>query len=113
MTNKGLALPEADKLCPSCGGPTKFEGRCNACIAADYDDFDDDGGCYECGGEGFVSDCFEEWACLDPEYGCDLCTRRCDLCHPRKPDPALQEVLAEALAQAADAPNSLPKEPSL
>lgn len=50
----------------------------------DFDDYDY--GCYECGGEGFVSDCFEEWACLDPEYGCDLCTRRCSLCNPRRRD---------------------------
>ncbi|MDT0507552.1 hypothetical protein [Novosphingobium sp. MMS21-SN21R] len=49
----------------------------------DYDDIDD--GCYECGGEGFVSDCVEEWACVDPEYGCDYCTRRCSLCNSPKP----------------------------
>lgn len=71
------------ETCPSCGGPSKFEGRCGACIAADYDDYEDDG-CYECGGEGFVSDCVEEWACVDPEYGCDYCTRRCPLCNPTK-----------------------------
>jgi hypothetical protein len=45
----------------------------------EYDDsLDDD--CWNCGGEGFVSSCFEEWACVDPESGCDLCTRRCDVC---------------------------------
>lgn len=56
----------------------------------DYVDYDDhmDGGCYECGGEGFVSDCVEEWACIDPEYGCDYCTRRCPLCNSPKRDPA-------------------------
>lgn len=48
-------------------------------------DHDDDGGCYECGGEGFVYYCFEEFACIDPEGGCDMCMRRCDLCRPRKP----------------------------
>lgn len=53
--------------------------------AAEYDFTDEsEFDCHECGGEGFVSDCFEEWACVDPEYGCDLCTRRCDLCHPRQ-----------------------------
>jgi hypothetical protein len=59
-------------------------------------DYEDD--CYECGGEGFVADCFEEWACLDPEYGCDLCTRRCQLCNPRPRNPELDAVLTEALA---------------
>lgn len=49
----------------------------------EFDDYDD-GGCYECGGEGFVSDCVEEWACIDPDYGCDYCTRPCPLCHPPK-----------------------------
>jgi len=67
----------------------------------DYDDYED--GCYECGGEGFVSDCVEEWACVDPEYGCDYCTRRCPLCNPAKRDPTLDEVLAAALrAQATN-----------
>jgi len=68
-----------DKTCPSCGGATKWEGRCNACIAADYDDFDDDD-CWRCGGEGYVSDCFKRFTCQDPDEGCDLCTRRCDIC---------------------------------
>ena len=45
----------------------------------DFDghDFDD---CWYCGGEGFVSDCVSEYACIDPESGCDLCTRRCPEC---------------------------------
>ena len=68
-----------DHTCTICGRPSNFEGRCGPCIAAEYDDYEDDG-CYECGGEGFVSDCVEEWACVDPEYGCDYCTRRCPLC---------------------------------
>lgn len=38
-----------------------------------YDDFDD-GDCPECHGEGFVSSCVSEYACIDPEGGCDLCT---------------------------------------
>jgi len=36
--------------------------------------------CWNCAGEGFVSSCFEEFACVDPESGCDDCTRRCDIC---------------------------------
>lgn len=85
--------------CPSCGGESQFEGRCAACIAADYDDFDDDDLCWNCHGEGFVYDCFEEYACVDPEGGCDLCMSRCDICRPRKPTPELQQVLSEALGK--------------
>ncbi len=49
----------------------------------DFDDFDDPSeGCPNCGGEGYVYSCFEEWACVDPEGGCDLCMRRCDWCSP-------------------------------
>jgi len=48
-------------------------------------DYDEDGNeiydCWNCVGEGFWSDCFEEWACIDPESGCDLCLRRCDVCN--------------------------------
>lgn len=35
---------------------------------------------WQCHGEGQVASCYEEWACLDPEEGCDLCLRRCDIC---------------------------------
>jgi len=52
-----------------------------------YDDDWSNDTCWNCGGTGFVSDCFEEYACLYPEDGCDLCTRRCDDCRPRKPSP--------------------------
>lgn len=71
----------------------------------DYDTYDldhADEGCWKCGGEGFVSSCFEEFACLDPDEGCDLCTRRCDVCSPRPRQAseraALGEILSEALA---------------
>ena len=47
--------------------------------------------CWNCGGEGFVSDCFEEFACVDPDSGCDLCTQRCDVCNPRPPAKPSQE----------------------
>lgn len=58
-------------------GPENFEDH--------WGDDEDDGDCWQCGGEGFVSNCFEEFACLDPDGGCDLCTRRCDICNPAKP----------------------------
>ena len=53
------------------------------------DDPMDDDSCWQCGGEGFVANCFEEYACVDPESGCDLCTRRCDVCAPT---PAPQDA---------------------
>lgn len=73
-------------------------------IAPDYDDYDDDpGDCYECGGEGFVWDCFDGF-CVNAEDGCDDCTRPCPECARRKRDnqptpdaQALSDVLAEAL----------------
>lgn len=73
------------------------------------DDFGyEDNDCPNCGGEGYVFDCFEEYACIDPEGGCDLCMRRCDWCNPRKPPKtaddngvaALRQVLADALDKA-------------
>lgn len=50
-----------------------------------YQDPDDMDCCPNCGGDGVVYDCFEEYACVDPEGGCDLCARRCDWCRPSKP----------------------------
>lgn len=50
-----------------------------------YDDDLDGDVCPNCGGAGYVADCFEEFACIDPESGCDDCMRRCDWCNPRKP----------------------------
>jgi hypothetical protein len=48
----------------------------------------DDGDCPNCNGEGFYSDCFEEYACADPEGGCDLCMRPCDWCRHKTPSPS-------------------------
>lgn len=47
-----------------------------------YDDYDDDldNECWNCGGEGYYGSCFEEFACVDPEGGCDECIRTCDVC---------------------------------
>lgn len=72
----------------------------------DYDEPDSE--CFQCGGEGYVYGCGWDWQCdtYDEGEGTCLCTRRCDICNPRKPDPALQAVLAEALA------NPLPQAPT-
>ena len=42
--------------------------------------------CPECGGDGYIYDCFEEWACIDPEGGCSECARRCLWCAELKRD---------------------------
>lgn len=37
--------------------------------------------CWQCGGEGEMAHCFEEFACIDPEYGCEDCIEPCDICN--------------------------------
>jgi hypothetical protein len=48
----------------------------------EYADDEPEDECWNCGGEGVIYSCFEEYACIDPEGGCDLCSRRCDVCRP-------------------------------
>lgn len=36
--------------------------------------------CWQCAGSGKVADCWEEYACFDPEEGCDECRKHCDVC---------------------------------
>lgn len=92
MDNKELALPptEVRAFAASPSSPTVSPVPASIPREDDYDDFIDDG-CYECGGDGFVSDCVEEWACVDPDYGCDYCTRPCPLCNPHKRGAAILE----------------------
>ncbi len=71
----------AQGTCERCDSPTKG-GLCNACIADECDDMDYGEPCWNCGGDGVVYDCFEEYACIDPESGCDQCMTRCDVCQP-------------------------------
>lgn len=42
--------------------------------------------CPECGGDGYTYDCFGEFACIDPESGCQDCARRCRWCSELKHD---------------------------
>lgn len=55
--------------------------------------------CWQCGGEGEIPDCWEEFACIDPESGCEDCLRRCDICrgkggwYYREPEPAPDRAL--------------------
>jgi hypothetical protein len=55
-----------------------------------HDDYEDE--CPNCGGEGIVYCCFEEFACIDPDGGCADCARRCDWCQPRKQSPRVTET---------------------
>lgn len=62
---------------------------------------DDDDTCGNCGGEGYVYDCFDGF-CEDAEYGCDDCARRCDWCNMPSPKQiedtsALRKILSDAL----------------
>ena len=52
-------------------------------VEEQYHDHPDDE-CWNCGGEGVVYFCHTEYACIDPEGGCDLCERRCAICRPRR-----------------------------
>lgn len=36
--------------------------------------------CWYCYGEGETANCFEEFACIDPEGGCSECRRACPEC---------------------------------
>lgn len=64
--------------CPTCGAPDDGE-----MMAQYFGDNEDDGDCFECGGEGYVSDCFDG-LCVNAEDGCDECTRPCPECRRRK-----------------------------
>ena len=67
-----------------------------------YDDNEYDNPCPNCGGEGVVYICFEDFACIDPEGGCELCERPCDWCKPKTSQcKELRQILAEALATEA------------
>ncbi len=57
--------------------------------------------CWHCGGEGWFSDCFEEFACIDPEGGCDDCTRRCPECAHY--EAARAKAVREEVIKTADA----------
>lgn len=35
--------------------------------------------CWDCGGEGYIADCFDGF-CMNAEEGCDFCTRACSTC---------------------------------
>lgn len=63
----------------------------------EHDEYEDD--CPNCGGDGVIYMCQSEYACVDPESGCDLCERPCDWCQKSKipPNPELSKVLSDAL----------------
>jgi len=65
-----------------------MQGETSPRVEDEFEDDFDIEECWHCGGEGFVSSCFEEFACIDPDAGCDLCTRRCDVCRPMRSAPA-------------------------
>ena len=77
----------------------------------DYDD--DQSGCWNCDGDGYVYGCSWDWQCdtYDEGEGTCLCARRCEVCNPVKLTPeeqaereALRKVLADMLAIAPELP---------
>lgn len=56
----------------------------------DYDDYSD-GECWQCGGEGRVAGTCIDGCCVeqdDPD--CPYCSKRCDICNPKKTTEAAQ-----------------------
>ncbi len=47
---------------------------------------DDDDQCPFCGGEGYVANCLEEWACRHPQDGCEDCITQCEWCIDQSQD---------------------------
>lgn len=41
--------------------------------------------CWNCLGEGVTYSCEQEFACADPDSGCEWCERRCWVCQPSRP----------------------------
>lgn len=79
----------ADDLRPKRDFEEGMSGRvydvCGACVSRQNeelaDELDDDyADCWDCGGDGYVSSCHSEYACLNAEDGCDECTRTCSTC---------------------------------
>ena len=58
---------------------------CGACVSRQNEELaaemdDDYADCWDCGGDGYVSSCHSEYACINAEDGCDECTRTCSTC---------------------------------
>ncbi len=52
----------------------------------DYDNEDEDE-CWNCGGVGRVNDCIDG-CCVDQDDPyCSYCSKRCDICNPKKKQP--------------------------
>ena len=56
--------------------------------------------CPECGGEGYTYYCFEQFACIDPESGCEDCARRCRWCAELRHD--LLKAVREEVIKSND-----------
>lgn len=73
--------------CPQCAGMDYAHNLGEPCAYdAMFDDERDD--CWNCGGEGYIADCFDGF-CVNAEDGCELCLRRCEYCNEPKANAAL------------------------
>lgn len=71
----------------------------------DYDGWDDDNACWNCGGEGRVNDCIDG-CCVDQDnIYCEYCSHPCDVCRPRtKKQQQETQELRDILSEALNAP---------
>lgn len=83
-TDEGLSGP-VYYVCTPCYDKQQAAIRAELDDYDYYDDYEDE--CWNCGGDGYVHDCIDGF-CADADYGCDLCTRRCDICNPLKKEKA-------------------------
>lgn len=68
------------RVCGACIKRVNDEAQAELDASGYYDDYDDDEPCWDCGGDGCVSSCHSEYACVNAEDGCDECTRTCSVC---------------------------------
>lgn len=72
------------RTCERCDTVTSHR-LCDRCSADEFDDHDDNRDCWNCHGEGYVSHCPTEYACIYPDEGCEFCLRVCEYCAPPPP----------------------------
>lgn len=58
----------------------------------DHDGWDDDNECWNCGGAGRINDCIDGCCVDQDDIYCEYCSKRCDVCNPKKPQPSPQET---------------------
>lgn len=65
------------RVCGACIKRVNDEAQAELDAMGYYDEPEEE--CWDCGGDGYVFDCLDG-CCADADAGCDLCTRRCEVC---------------------------------